>query len=131
MNVAVPKQIASGGLTVSAGTYHTCGTFADGSAVCWGSNSYQQLAELPMGRAVAAGAYHTCAVASDGTLWYAGDGIALEQIGTATTWSTVGAGGHHSCAIQADGSLWCWGLNDYGQLGDGEAWKATPFESLP
>ena len=31
----------------------------------------------------------------------------------------ISMGGHHSCAILEDESLVCWGLNHYGQLGDG------------
>ena len=31
----------------------------------------------------------------------------------------ITAGGSHTCAILTDGSLWCWGLNDEGQLGQG------------
>ncbi len=31
----------------------------------------------------------------------------------------AGGGGGHYCAQLADASVWCWGLNVYGQLGDG------------
>jgi alpha-tubulin suppressor-like RCC1 family protein len=30
----------------------------------------------------------------------------------------VGAGGATSCARTADGRIFCWGVNDFGQLGD-------------
>jgi alpha-tubulin suppressor-like RCC1 family protein len=29
------------------------------------------------------------------------------------------AGYFHTVGLQSDGSLWTWGLNEYGQLGDG------------
>jgi len=40
----------------------------------------------------------------------------------------VAAGGNHTVAIKADGSLWAWGLNSFGQLGDGTTTnKDAPF----
>src|SRR6266850_984102 len=37
------------------------------------------------------------------------------------------AGAYHSCALLEDATLRCWGLNDYGQLGDGTlTTSATP-----
>ena len=30
----------------------------------------------------------------------------------------VDAGWYNTCALKADNSLWCWGVNNYGQLGD-------------
>lgn len=40
-----------------------------------------------------------------------------------SNWKSIsaanGANGAHVLAIKADGTLWAWGLNDYGQLGDG------------
>ncbi|MGZ8744010.1 MAG: RCC1 domain-containing protein [Nocardioides sp.] len=37
----------------------------------------------------------------------------------------VSSGGRHTCEIRARGTLWCWGANDYGQLGSGDAGGGT------
>ena len=37
----------------------------------------------------------------------------------ATTMPKIAAGDGHTVAIKSDGTLWAWGLNNYGQLGDG------------
>jgi alpha-tubulin suppressor-like RCC1 family protein len=43
--------------------------------------------------------------------------------------TAIDAGAFHSCARLADGSLRCWGLNDWGQLGDGSfANSAVPVQ---
>jgi alpha-tubulin suppressor-like RCC1 family protein len=34
-------------------------------------------------------------------------------------WATVACGTYNTLAIKQDGALWAWGLNDYGQLGQG------------
>ncbi len=34
-------------------------------------------------------------------------------------WKQISGGDWHTLAIKSDGTLWAWGLNDYGQLGDG------------
>jgi len=34
-------------------------------------------------------------------------------------WSSVASGYSHALGITTDGTLWAWGLNSYGQLGDG------------
>jgi alpha-tubulin suppressor-like RCC1 family protein len=39
--------------------------------------------------------------------------------GQCLTVSGLAAGGDHTCAALSDGSVYCWGLNLYGQLGDG------------
>src|SRR5437773_1950231 len=37
----------------------------------------------------------------------------------------VATGSAHACAIRNDGTVWCWGRNDFGQLGDGNATDST------
>jgi alpha-tubulin suppressor-like RCC1 family protein len=91
-------------------------------------------------------ATHILALKTDGTLWSWGMNSSGElgngnnnttnpsnyipaQIGTATNWKLVSAGRQHSLAIKTDGTLWAWGLNDYGQLGDGTTInKSIPFQ---
>ncbi len=43
----------------------------------------------------------------------------------------ISLGSYHTCAIKQDSSLWCWGLNYYGQLGDGtNESKSTPVQIM-
>jgi alpha-tubulin suppressor-like RCC1 family protein len=92
---------------------------------------------------VAAGEWHKVAVKSDGTLWawgsngygQLGDGTTAYskpspvQVGSAANWQAVAAGLGHTVALQRDGTLWAWGLNNFGQLGDGTtANKSSPVQ---
>lgn len=88
---------------VTAGLYHSCAQFEDGSVRCWGDNRFGQLG-VP--RANGAGA--------DASL---GSPFPPVDLGGARA-SAVSAGAYHTCALLDDGSLRCWGWNDYGQLGD-------------
>ena len=38
---------------------------------------------------------------------------------SADDFDSITAGHHHTIALKQDGSLWAWGLNEYGQIGDG------------
>ncbi len=92
---------------------------------------------LPIGVSVvsvAAGSFHSLAIGSDGKLYAWGQNGAGELgDGTRTGRNTpvqvilpsgvsavsVAAAGRHSLAIGSDGKLYAWGLNNFGQLGDG------------
>ncbi|MEZ5102370.1 MAG: hypothetical protein R3C15_21725 [Thermoleophilia bacterium] len=103
---------------------------------------------LPRGRRatqVSAGASHSCAVLDDGAVacW----GWALSgRLGDGSTQGeqpipvkvdlpagrvarSVSAGGFHTCAVLDDASAWCWGSDDEGQLGDGDAFVDRPRPS--
>lgn len=37
----------------------------------------------------------------------------------------VTTGGFHSCAVMRNGTVQCWGMNDFGQLGNGSTAQST------
>jgi len=82
----------------------------DGAATCWGWNANGQLGNGSTTHTVVA-------VPVTGI-----DGSTL-----ATTAVSVAGGKTHSCAVMADGTVKCWGLNDYGQLGN----DSTSNSSVP
>lgn len=91
--------------TVSSGWYHACGVTAGGEAYCWGHNRQGQLGTGGRGEAE----HSPVAVAG---------GI---------EWEMVSGGAHHSCGVAVDGTAYCWGLNQYGQLGESE----EPLSTVP
>jgi len=141
--------LGTGVLAISAGWLHACATIAGGAVKCWGYNENGQLGDgTTIGSSylarqvsglndgivkVAAGGYHTCAVDSIGRAkcWGAnssgqlGDGSTDDSsqpqlvLGLASDVVEISAGYSHSCAVTAAGTLMCWGLNEYGQLGNG------------
>jgi alpha-tubulin suppressor-like RCC1 family protein len=97
---------------------------------------------------VAAGYYFSVALKSDNTVWGWGSNDA-GQLGNGTLASSdtprqvVGPGGSgvltdvaaisggysHTAALRTDGTVWAWGLNIYGQLGDGSTgYSRTPVQ---
>ncbi len=81
-----------------------CVVKTDGSALCWGNNSYGQL--------------------GDGTLVAKIEPTQVFGLGPGTTVS-ISMGRLHTCALKIDGSVVCWGSNDSlsgggGQIGHGD-----------
>ena len=77
-----------------------------------------------------------CAVKSDHTLWcwganthgQVGDGSGQPDVNEPTKVPIPGdnvasavTGGEHACALTVDGRVFCWGMNEYGQIGNGTA----------
>lgn len=91
--------LAAGVSEVSAGGSTSCALLANGSVVCWGANTTGQLGD---GTMVASSNVPVVAVAANAT----------------AVASAVGLTPGHSCAI-VNGAAKCWGLNLFGQLGDG------------
>jgi alpha-tubulin suppressor-like RCC1 family protein len=78
---------------------HACGLTEAGAAWCWGSNDLGQL----------------------GT----GGVSAVEPVPVATVgghgFTQISLGEGHSCGLHESGAVYCWGRNDYGQVGNGQA----------
>jgi alpha-tubulin suppressor-like RCC1 family protein/uncharacterized surface anchored protein len=139
--------LTSGVAAVTAGFVHTCALTADGGVKCWGHNLQGQLGDgtdtyrmTPTGvstltsgvAAVAAGGFHTCALTTGGGVlcwgdnnWgQLGDAPPIDRWtptpvgGLASNVTAIAAGGYHTCALTTGGAVKCWGLNNYGQLGD-------------
>jgi len=133
---------------ISAGSFHSCAVTSAGAVKCWGRNSNGQLGDGTTARslvpvavtglgsgvdAVAPGSSYTCAVTSAGGVkcWgynangQLGDGTTTESlspvdvVGLTTGVDAVAAAGSHACALTTAGAVSCWGLNLFGQLGNG------------
>ncbi len=86
---------------ISAGGYHACVLKTDGTIYCWGDNYNGQL-----GDNTNINRYTPVQVkGADGK-------------GYLTNVIQVAAGRYYTCALKTDGTVYCWGLNDFGQLGD-------------
>ena len=83
---------------LSASERHTCGLDAAGAAYCWGYGRGGQL-----GDGLRANSRAPVAVAG----------------GLKFTSLSAGAAGGATCGITIAGEAWCWGLNVFGELGNG------------
>jgi alpha-tubulin suppressor-like RCC1 family protein len=94
--------------SVVAGYAYTCGLRLDDTLWCWGYNKHHQLGLGDMAR----------------ELW-------PTQVSPGSTWTQASVGDFnrrdHTCTVQTDGTLWCWGVNKFGQLGQGD----TDDRTLP
>ena len=98
-------HITSGVSQVTAGSEHSCLRTTTGGARCWGRDDFGQL-----GVGATVTRFHP-----------------TDVIGLTTGVAAIEAGGKHTCALLNAGTVKCWGLNDYGALGDG----TTTFSKVP
>jgi alpha-tubulin suppressor-like RCC1 family protein len=144
-----PQQVGSDSnwVSLTAGSYHTCGLRVDDTAWCWGWNEWgvfgdgttSLIASTPQWGggngnwiSLSADTWHTCGIRVGGTAWCWGDDsngklgngtnvrVAIptpQQVGGNSDWTSLSAGGSHTCGVRANGTAWCWGFNGTGQLG--------------
>ncbi len=145
-----PVNVAGLGGTaqnLAAGSSHTCAALADGSAACWGWNTFGQLGDGTVSSsdwpepvaglagvvALSGGYAHSCALRGDGSVscwgWnvYGQDGdgttdehlVPVDAIVAPSGVQAVAAGNDYTCVVAANGAAQCWGNNYFGQLGSG------------
>ncbi len=113
---SITPSLNLGGATIeemAVNQNSTCIRDSSGRVKCWGRNNWGQLGR---GNATTYG---------DG----AGEMAALPFVDLGTdpatsnpyTATMLRGGGHHFCALLNTGDMKCWGRNDYGQLGVGDA----------
>ena len=150
------KEVSVANFTGGISSGRFCAAIkVDGKLFTWGYNASGQLGagnttnrSSPVSITVidnwlhvACGSDHALAVTSDGQLYtwglnssgQLGNGGTSNRSSPGTTssgnfeWLKVSAGASSSAAIKNDGSLWTWGLNTFGQLGDGNTLaKSSP-----
>lgn len=102
--------LSTGVQELSAGANNTCALVATSAVVvdCWGNGAYGELGDgIENGHAL--------------TKPFAVFGLTGPAAGGVGGPVQVEAGGEHTCAVLGNGEVECWGLNTYGQLGDGTA----------
>ncbi|MEZ4340882.1 MAG: hypothetical protein R3B82_30025 [Sandaracinaceae bacterium] len=148
---------------VNVGTDSVCARLEGGAVHCWGSGSYGQLgngettsSEAPVAvsgindaTGIGGGSYNNCALRRNGSVscWGSGDDGQLTngQTGREANSASpvairglrgvasIGKMGDSMCVAMRNGSGMCWGANDFGQTGHGEAETddvQTPWEYL-
>ncbi len=134
---------------IELGARHSCALVDSGHVYCWGRNNAGQLGDgtrtdsytptpvpgLESVMLLALGRDHTCALLADNTVqcwgsnWFGqlGDGeggaerrnLTPTPVYGLTNVRWIASGAIHTCAVLDDRTARCWGLNSYGQLGDG------------
>ena len=97
----------SGIESISAGYAHTLALLKDGSVYAWGDNEFGQLGGGEVLDVL-------IALGDDGDSVL----VPFKNEGLLDI-KDISAGDCHSLALSEDGSVYAWGLNNYGQLGDG------------
>ena len=133
---------------ITVGALSMCGLDSDERAFCWGANQYGEagdssylakrapsaIAGNHRWRMTSSGGVHACGVTIDDETYCWGNqfrgALGNGQLNGSTpypvavlgglTFRSVYAGLGTSCALTPNGDAYCWGINDYGMLGDSQ-----------
>jgi alpha-tubulin suppressor-like RCC1 family protein len=95
--ICATAEAATPFTAISASGTHTCAVTDAGGLMCWGNNAWGAV--------------------GDGTTIDRYVPVAVTGLSTGVVAVTTGSG--YSCALTSGGGVVCWGLNHFGQLGDG------------
>jgi alpha-tubulin suppressor-like RCC1 family protein len=96
--LAVPLAPDVALVALTTGFDHVCGITGSGDVLCWGSNENGELGD----------GSSSDRAAHEGT-----------RVSGGLTFASVSAGIGHTCGVTTEGVAYCWGLNNFGQLGNG------------
>jgi len=149
-NSAVPVRVPGGRrfITITVGGLSMCALDSAHKAYCWGANQFGEVGDSSYlakrgpsavvgghsWRMISSGGVHACGVTLEGQTYCWGnqfrgglgngslDGARAEPVGVlgGLTFGSVYAGLGTSCALTPEGEAYCWGINDYGILGDSQ-----------
>lgn len=127
---------------LSAGGAHSCAAHSSG-VICWGAYPKGQTADemvdtsprsilAQTALSLSSDSTHTCMVSKEGklfcwgifpTAWFTqpdANGIAtIMGLGADDVLSSAATGFIHGCGVLSNRTVKCWGINEYGNLGDG------------
>lgn len=95
---------------LSTGGYNTCALLDDASVECWGYNFMGALGDN---------------VSTETNLLSPVKPLNLNNV------IEISAGSTHQCALKANGNVWCWGVNTFGELGDGTSYSTKKPNIVP
>ena len=104
------KGLSSGVYAIAAGRIHTCALTTRGGVKCWGNNGPGVL-----------GAPTRTPYQST---W-------VDVVGLSSGVQAIAASNYHTCALTNAGGVKCWGINSYGQIGDGTTTVGNTAKSTP
>jgi alpha-tubulin suppressor-like RCC1 family protein len=125
---------------LALGRDHGC-ALAAARVWCWGAGSRGQQGDAaledrplphrvdvpePDVRLLAAGGDRSCAAGERVWCWGDGETVARPVDGVTGPVRALAVGVDHACAVEGDGRVRCWGDNDHGQLGSGDAPRDHP-----